>query len=291
MTTITTKNVPKMFHKFFCEKCDYRCSKKSVFDKHLLTKKHNTTKYNKIQQDDNTCECGKSYTHRASLYNHKKKCEKVAKSCQKMFHETIDTEDENLNMKGLILKVLNENKELVHTISEQQKTIQSMVPKLGNNNNNKININVYLNEHCKDALTLEDMTESIKLTLGDLCNASNCGLITNVQNLLINRLNETEENKRPIHCTDLKRRILYVKDRDGWNKDEKHDKLKASLVKIANDHMSCFAEEYNQDEEIGSDDEKYVNIMSEVSKDVVDDEKGMNKAITNIAGAVKLQII
>lgn len=291
MTTITTKNVPKMSPNFFCEKCDYRCSKKSVFDKHLLTKKHNTTKYNKIQQDGFTCDCGKSYTHRASLYNHKKKCEKVAKSSPKMFHDTIDTEDENLNMKGLILKVLNENKELVHTISEQQKTIQSMVPKLGNNNNNKININVYLNEHCADALTLEDMTESIKLTLGDLCNASNCGLITNVQNLLINRLNETEENKRPIHCTDLKRRILYVKDRDGWNKDENNNKLKASMMKIADNHMNCFVESYNKEEEINSDDENFVNIMSEVSKEVSEDEKGMNKAIGNIAGAVKLQII
>ena len=123
-------------------------------------------------------------------------------------------------MKSLILKVLNENKDLVSTISEQQKTIQNMVPQLGNNNNNKISINVYLNEHCKDALTLEDKTESIKLTLGDLCNASNAGLITNVQNLLIHRLNETAEHKRPIHCTDAKRRILYVKDRDGWGKDE-----------------------------------------------------------------------
>ncbi len=290
MTTITTKKLQKVAPNFFCEKCDYGCSKKSSFEKHLLTKKHNTTKSDKILQDGFTCECGKSYKHRTSLYNHKRGCEIVAKSCPKSCSETIDTEDENLNMKGLILKVLNENKELVHTISEQQKTIQSMVPKLGNNNNNKININVYLNEHCADALTLEDMTESIKLTLGDLCNASNCGLITNVQNLLINRLNETEENKRPIHCTDLKRRILYVKDRDGWNKDENNNKLKASMMKIADNHMNCFVESYNKEEEINSDDENFVNIMSEVSKEVSEDEKGMNKAIGNIAGSVKLTI-
>jgi len=290
MTTITTKKLQKVAPNFFCEKCDYRCSKKSSFEKHLLTKKHNTTKSDKILQDGFTCDCGKTYKHRTSLYNHKRSCEKVAKSCSKSCSETIDTEDENLNMKGLILKVLNENKELVHTISEQQKTIQSMVPKLGNNNNNKININVYLNEHCKDAITLEDMTESIKLTLGDLCNASNCGLITNVQNLLIDRLNETEENKRPIHCTDLKRRILYVKDRDGWNKDENHNKLKATMSKIADNHMNCFAENYNNKEELNSDDEKFVNIMSEVSKEMSEDEKGLNKAIGNIAGSVKLTI-
>ena len=289
MPTNPTKNVPKMFHKFFCEKCDYGCSKKSIFDKHLQTKKHNTTKSYKILQDEFTCECGKTYKHRTSLYHHKRECEKVSKNVPTSCSETVDTEEENVDMKSLILKVLNENKELVSTISEQQKTIQNMVPQLGNNNNNKISINVYLNEHCKDALTLEDMTESIKLTLGDLCNASNTGLITNVQNLLIHRLNETAEHKRPIHCTDAKRRILYVKDRDGWGKDENHNKLKASIVKLADNHMTCFANEYN-DDELGSDDDKFLNIMSEVSKEVVEDDKGINKAINNIAGSVKLHI-
>lgn len=289
MPTNPTKNVPKMFHNFFCEKCDYGCSKKSIFDKHLLTKKHNTTKSYKILQDDFTCECGKKYKHRTSLYHHKRKCEKVSKNVPNDCSDVADTEEQHVDMKSLILKVLNENKNLVNTISEQQKTIQNMVPKLGNNNNNKISINVYLNEHCKDAITLEDMTESIKLTLGDLCNASNAGLITNVQNLLIHRLNEIAQNERPIHCTDTKRRILYIKDRDGWGKDENHHKLKASIVKLADNHMSCFANEYN-DDELGSNDEKFVNIMSEVSKEIVEDNKGINKAINNIAGSVKLHI-
>ena len=288
MPTITTKKLQKVAHEFFCEKCDYGCSKKSSFDKHLLTKKHNTTISDKILQHGFTCECGKEYKHRTSLYHHKRICEKVAKNVPKSCSE--QEQEEEVDMKGLILKVLHENKELVSTISEQQKTIQSMVPKLGSNNNNKININVYLNEHCKNAITLEDMTESIKLTLGDLCNASNCGLLTNVQNLLINRLNETDENMRPIHCTDSKRKTLYVKDIDGWNKDENHNKLKASMVKIADNHMNFFAEKYDNEEEIGSDDDKFVNIMSEVSKEVSEDEKGMNKAITNIAGSVKLII-
>ena len=288
MPTITTKKLQKVAHEFFCEKCHYGCSKKSSFDKHLLTKKHNTTNSDKILQHGFTCECGKEYKHRTSLYHHKRICEKVAKNVPKSCSE--QEQEEEVDMKGLILKVLHENKELVSTISEQQKTIQSMVPKLGSNNNNKININVYLNEHCKNAITLEDMTESIKLTLGDLCNASNCGLLTNVQNLLIHRLNETDENMRPIHCTDSKRKTLYVKDIDGWNKDENHNKLKASMVKIADNHMNFFAEKYDNEEEIGSDDDKFVNIMSEVSKEVSEDEKGMNKAITNIAGTVKLII-
>ena len=157
-----------------------------------------------------------------------------------------------------------------------------MVPKLGSNNNNnnsnnKININLYLNEHCKNAITLEDMTESIKLTLGDLCNASDCGLLANIQNLLIHRLNETDENMRPIHCTDSKRKTLYVKDNDGWNKDDNHNKIKASITKLADNHMTCFANECNNDNTIECDSDKFVNIMSEVSKEVHEDEKGMNK--------------
>jgi hypothetical protein len=289
MTTNTTKNVPKMFQSFFCEKCDYGCSKKSIFDKHLLTKKHNTTKSYKILQDGFTCECGKEYKHRTSLYHHKRYCEKVAKNVPKSCSEQDEPE---VDMKELVLKVLSENKELVSTICDQQKTIQSMVPKLGNNNNNnnnnKININLYLNEHCKNAITLDDMTESIKITLGDLCNASDCGLLANVQNLLIHRLNETDENMRPIHCTDTKRKTLYVKDHEGWGKDENHNKIKASISKLADNHMACFANEYDNDNELVGDDDKFVNIMGAVSKEVEEDEKGMNKTINNIANAAKL---
>ncbi len=83
MPTITTKKLQKVAHEFFCEKCDYGCSKKSSFDKHLLTKKHNTTNSDKILQHGFTCECGKEYKHRTSLYNHKRGCEIVAKSCPK----------------------------------------------------------------------------------------------------------------------------------------------------------------------------------------------------------------
>jgi hypothetical protein len=284
MPTITTKKLQKVAPEFFCEKCDYGCSKKSSFDKHLLTKKHNTTNSDKILQHGFTCECGKEYKHRTSLYHHKRVCEKVAKNVPTSCSE------QEVDMKGLILKVLHENKELVSTISEQQKTIQSMVPKLGSNNNNKININVYLNEHCKNAITLEDMTESIKLTLGDLCNASDCGLLANVQNLLIHRLNETDENMRPIHCTDSKRKTLYVKDIDGWNKDDNHNKIKASITKLADNHMTCFANECNNDNTIECDSDKFVNIMSEVSKEVQEDEKGMSKTINTIAGSVKLNV-
>jgi hypothetical protein len=282
MTTIITKQLQKLAPDFFCEKCDYKCSKKSSFDKHLLTKKHNTTKSDKILQDEFKCECGKEYKHRTSLCHHKRTCQEKLPKSQKSCSEP------EVDMKELVLKVLSENKELVSTISEQQKTIQSMVPKLGSNNNNKININVYLNEHCKDAITLEDMTESIKITLGDLCNASDCGLLANVQNLLIHRLNETDETLRPIHCTDTKRKTLYVKDHDGWGKDENHNKIKASITKLADNHMVCFANEYDNDNELVGDDDKFVNIMGAVSKEVEEDEKGMNKTINNIANAAKL---
>jgi len=286
MTTIITKQLQKLVPEFLCEKCDYKCSKKSSFDKHLLTKKHNTKKSDKILQDEFKCECGKEYKHRTSLCHHKRICQEKLLKSQKSCSEP------DIDMKELVLKVLSENKELVNTVCEQQKTIQSMVPNLGSNNNNnnsnnKININVYLNEHCKDAITLEDMTESIKITLGDLCNASDCGLLTNVQNLLIHRLNETDETLRPIHCTDTKRKTLYVKDRDGWGKDENHDKIKASISKLADNHMACFANEYDNDNELVGDADKFVNIMGAVSKEVNEDEKGMNKTINNIASAAK----
>lgn len=287
----TTKNVPKMFQEFSCKKCDYTCSKKSVFEKHLLTVKHNTTLCNIIQPDLLSCECGKTYAHRGSLYHHKRKCDK-------MFQNVPDhkSDDDEMDLKNVILKVMAENKELINMVSDQQKTIQTIVPTIGNNNNNinnKFNINVYLNEDCKDAITMEELTESIKLTMGDLYSASQCGLITNVQNLLITRLSETDETKRPIHCTDLKRKTMYIKNRDGWGKDENNNKVRASIVKLANDHMTCFANQYedcvseNSIVDNGSTDQ-FINIMTEVSKEVEVDEQGLNKAIKTIAGAVVL---
>ena len=280
MATNTTKNVPKMFQKFYCENCDYGCSKKSIFDKHLLTKKHNTTKYNKIQQDEYTCECGKRYKHRASLYNHKLKCNFSIQKCS----TAENTKNEDLNYKDLIIKVMSENQELKNMMVEQQKTITDMVPKLGNNNNNKININVYLNEHCKDAINIEDFTENIRLTIMDLYGASENGLLENVQNVIVNRLNETDETKRPIHCTDVKRKILYVKDKDGWNRDSNNDKVKASISKIADNHMTCFANESM------NENEDYMKIMSAVSQDIEKDEKALNRTVSTIANAVKLNV-
>jgi hypothetical protein len=268
----TTKKLQKVAQNFYCEKCDYSCSKKSSFEKHLLTKKHNTTKYNKIQQDDNTCECGKTYKHRASLYNHKKTCEK---SCKKLLSGE-STYNE------IMMKVLNENKELKNMMVEQQKTIQEMVPKIGNNNNNKININVYLNEHCKDAINIEDFTNNIRLTLQDLYQASEYGLLVNAETVLVNHLNETHEKNRPIHCTDGKRKTMYIKNKDGWNKDENNSKIKQSLIKIADNHMTCFANENIEN------DEDYIKIMSAVSQEVSEDEKALNKSIQNIANSVKI---
>jgi hypothetical protein len=179
---------------------------------------------------------------------------------------------------------MSENQELKNMMVEQQKTITDMVPKLGNNNNNKININVYLNEHCKDAINIEDFTENIRLTIMDLYGASENGLLENVQNVIVNRLNETDETKRPIHCTDVKRKILYVKDKDGWNRDSNNDKVKASISKIADNHMTCFAKESMNETE------DYMKIMSAVSQDIDKDEKALNKTVSSIANAVKINV-
>ena len=116
MFTIPTKHLPKIAHEFFCENCDYKCGKKSIFDKHLLTKKHNTTKSDKILHQAFVCECGKSYPYRASLYNHKRNCqEKLQKGCSE------------IDLKDLVAKTLAENKDLVYAIHEQQKIIHHII--------------------------------------------------------------------------------------------------------------------------------------------------------------------
>lgn len=221
-------NSPKIAHKFHCEPCDYKCSKQSDMNKHFLTLKHkkitNDTKNSQKTADKGfLCECGKSYTHRQGLWKHKKTCSVT----------------ESKNKDDLINYLIKENSELKTMVLDVCKNIQPSNVNSHNNSYNKtFNLQIFLNEQCKDAMNIMDFVNSLNLQLSDLENVGKLGFIDGISNIIIKNLKALEVTQRPVHCSDSKREILYVKDEDKWEKEnEEKNKMKKAIKTIA--HKNC----------------------------------------------------
>jgi len=233
MTMMTQKNAEI----FICKKCDFVCSKKCDYKRHLLTRKHkNDDKKTPKSAEQNVCICGKSFKYRQGLFVHRKKCIDCEKNVtidglvlETEINKKIDSTTDK-ELKELVKDLIKQNGELVKTINE-------IVPKIGNtnitNNNNSFNLNVFLNEQCKDALNISDFIDSLKITLEDLLFSKTNGISRGITDVMIKGLRELDIHKRPIHCTDIKRDIMYIKDEDKWLKDDNHDMMKNTIVKIA----------------------------------------------------------
>ena len=220
-----------------------------------------------------SCICGKKYNHHSSLAKHKRTCIVVNTPIavcedkestigtvdtitntiiEKDVNIDCETDDadsneslsvpnySNFTKDDLILKLIKDNDEMMKIIKGQQEQINSIIPKIGNitnNNNNNttnnFNLNVFLNEHCKDALNISDFIDSLKITLEDLLFSKTNGISRGITDVMIKGLKELDIHKRPIHCTDIKRDIMYIKDEDKWSKDENHEMMKNTIVKIA----------------------------------------------------------
>jgi len=206
--------------KFVCKSCDYKCSRKFLLEQHLKTKKHAMfTNVDKMfTHKMHICCCGKSYKHRQSLYVHKKKCPSIVEKSKYLGEvKKVENSDEIEYLKQKLLEKENENKELVNTIC-------AIAPKIGSNNNN-ISINVFLNEHCKNAMSLNEFVNKVQPTLKDIIRTRELGFAGGVSNILIKNLNELPSIQRPIHCSDTKRLKFYVKDEKGWNIDTCNQKV------------------------------------------------------------------
>ena len=240
---MTQKNAEK----FICEKCDFICSKKSNFEKHLLTRKHkNDDKKEPKNAEQNVCICGKSFKYRQGLFVHRKTCIDYENNVtthgiilENEINKKIDSTTDK-ELKELVKDLIKQNGELVKTINE-------IVPKIGNTNNttnnttmnNNFNLNVFLNEQCKDALNISDFIDSLKITLEDLIFSKTNGISRGITDVMIKGLKDLDIHKRPIHCTDIKRDIMYIKDEDKWQKDDNHGMMKNTIVKIADKERSA----------------------------------------------------
>ena len=300
------KNTEKTPH-FLCEICDFKCCRKAEYKRHLVTIKHKrVTESNKKTPKDESntfvCICGKTYKYRPGLAKHKRICVAVNTSMEttipvleiketeiyKQMHEHIDSKTDK-ELKDLVKELIKQNSELVKTINE-------IVPKIGTtnnitNNNTNFNLNVFLNEKCKDALNISDFIESLTITLEDLDFSNKNGMVQGISNLMIKGLKELDIHKRPIHCTDAKRDIIYIKDKEKWEKDDNHSKIKNTIVKVANKERNSlylwvdknpnwFDSEATQIE--------YLTMMRNICEPVEDFEKNEKKIIKNIGREVTL---
>jgi hypothetical protein len=269
--------MPENACNLFCEKCNFKCSKYSNYKTHLLTAKH-LNRTSRTESSPNNavsefvCECGKKYTARNSLWYHKRVCKYTADA---------PTDDDVASQQApqfdamLVIELLKQNqefKELLaeqtkHMIEQQQQLIEAVKDgKIGNstnchnttNNNNKFNLNVFLNETCKDAISMDDFINSIEVTRDEFIHTGQVGFIEGISTVMAHRFRNMDMHTRPLHCTDLKRETIYIKNADKWEKDDADKtKMRKAVRGVAKKNMKELWRWYNDNkpavEQIGTD--------------------------------------
>jgi len=245
MFTEKSKKSKKEPFEYICEKCHFICFKKSSYERHLLTLKHQNVdkclqnvdqKEQKEPDKPYKCFCGKSYNYRQSLSHHKKNCT----------NSTFQKIDDEFMMK-LVLDVVKNNSEMQKSMLDMFKS--GALGSMNNNhnhshNNNKtFNLQFFLNETCKDAMNIMDFVKDIKINVADLEDVGKLGYVDGISNIIIKNLKEIEVSKRPLHCSDLKREVLYVKDQDKWEKEDvDKDKIRHAIKHIAHKNIQVIPE-------------------------------------------------
>ena len=235
----THKN-PKQFE---CKKCAFISSNKKDYTRHLSTAKHiNRTELNtftpKNPKNIFCCElCDKIFSARNSLWYHKKKCNSD-NNPEKIVDKHID--DNTNNVAHTMMELIKQNQEFKELIVEQNKQLTELAQKPTTtnntiNNNQKFNLQVFLNEQCKDAINMSEFLENMTLDIEDLTETGRLGYVGGITRILINKLQELDIYKRPLHCTDMKRETLYIRENDEWSKEEKSkDRIGELVNRVAN---------------------------------------------------------
>ena len=219
-------------NKFECKICNFTCSKESEWKRHNVTSKH-VNRITGIYKTPIThiCKCGKQYKYSRGLWEHKQKCNGLMRTQSTEQPPEISNPVDS----SLILELLNQNKELHQMVIELAKKAGNTTNNTNNTINNKFNLNVFLNETCKDAINLNDFIQSIELTIRDFVNTGEVGYVKGISDIMLERIRDMEPHVRPIHCTDLKRETVYVKDSDKWAKeDENKTHIRKAVRIVAN---------------------------------------------------------
>ena len=209
------KNPKKTRKKYECKKCYFSTSNRKDYNRHLTTRKHQRITKNNKKPQSYSCECGKVYKFRSGLSKHKKTC--------------------NLNLDSTIdifQKVLEQQQDLQEKMNQVATNSSGNVINYNTNTNNKMTINLFLNEKCKDAMNLTDFIKSLEVSLEDLQYSKEHGYAKGISNIFVKHLQDMPPTERPFHCSDKKRMQFYVKDEDKWEKDNQHEKIDSSISNI-----------------------------------------------------------
>ena len=307
------KNYGKKKVEYYCEKCDFLTSNKKDYTRHLKTKKHNRPKKTpkKTPSVDFVCVvCKKKYKHQSSWSRHQTKClETYTKSVEleqemlkNIAFSAISKNPKNDNLEEMRQKIeelktgkngnnLSENEIMMKMIENQNKTIellkqsiqtnQEMSKNVGNNNNNTISINLFLNENCKNAMNLTDFIQNMNVSLEDLEFSKDNGFVKGVTNIFTKQLQDLDPTERPIHCSDKKRLQFYVKEDDVWQKDTNNEKIDRTITNIKIKQAQSLTEWEKEHPNFQNDPallEKWQYMMANLSA-----AEGKEKASKNIA--------
>jgi len=318
---MSTKKPNKTPFLFNCEKCNFNTSNKKDFNRHLSTSKHkilqNTTQISPKNENCDVkvylCGCGKKYKHHSSLWTHKKKCifiienssiDKNIKNEIAVYKNSANRKDvknnedyeEREELRDLVCKLITENNEIRKSLMKEHSElikenkilrdqISELIPKVGNNNNthnNKFNIQVFLNEKCRDAVNMSDFIKSIQVSLQQLDFTKENGLADGLSKTIIDNMNKLSLYERPLHCTDVKRETLYIKDDDVWEKDQTREKIKNVIKTASSKNYSALQEWRDENPEFMDHEDKTDYFTQTIitlgnSSDTIDD-----KVIKNI---------
>ena len=243
-----SKKLPKVAPKFYCDFCDYTTCKKSSYDKHLSTDKHKNSendskmvvkscqKSPKVAKYE--CECGKIYKYDSGYYRHKKNC----------LGENVIIDNNDTTDKELILMLIKQNSQLILQNSDLVKngTHNTINSNNTNSHNKTFNLQFFLNETCKDAMNIMDFVDSIKIQLCDLENVGKVGFVDGISSIIVKNLNLLDETKRPVHCADTKREVMYVKDENKWEKEDEDKKKIRKMIKYVTHKNTKLMKEFRE---------------------------------------------
>jgi hypothetical protein len=278
-----------------CKQCNYKFARHDLFIKHCLSKKHKDIESGKKQNF--VCQCSQSFYSKTSLWRHSKKCalpieEEEYLSVSEKPHVSLSNE--------LVIQLLKQNNDLQLMLIEQSnkmfelaKEAKYITNNSNSNNNNQFNLNVFLNDKCKDAINMDDFVDSLQLKLKDLEETARLGYSDGISRIFINGLNELDIYKRPIHCSDLKRETIYIKDQDTWGKDDtEKSKLTKAIRAVGRKNMKQIFEWQKLNPEFNDSSSKQndryhkmiCNVMNGSTKE--EQESNLNKIIRNITKEV-----
>lgn len=285
------KNMPQ---NYYCYNCNYKCSKKSSWTQHLLTSKHQKANGKLIPaKKEYSCnKCNIIFKHQSSYSRHKKKCHNVYS----------ESETDSNNESGDNIKISMSDKELIMMLVKQNSQLMDVI-KNGSHNTNQshntnslnktFNLQFFLNETCKNAMNIGEFVSSIKPQLADLEATGRLGYVEGVSNIILNNLKILKIHDRPIHCSDQKREIIYIKDNNEWNKEDEEKPILTKAIKnIANENIKNIKEWRNENPDCTSADSKknnlYLKIVSNSMSGTSHEEssKNINKIISNVAKQV-----